>query len=359
MNYPKNRYTGQKPWMDYDWLYNEYVVKDRSTNDIANEYGCKQNTIQCWLIKHGIKKIIKKRNRKVRKQYETYEYLYHNHIELHKSMADIAKENNVSQDTIRYNLIKNGIKYWRTISKKKYSEEDIDTIVNLYCNDNMSANEIAKIFGTGHKVIINYLKDRQVHTRCRIEAQYNANHKEMHKDLFDADLLYKLHWEEGYSCKRIGEIYGIDARAARRQMNRIGVPTKSNSESKKGLMVGKKHPNWKGGVTPLNLLLREYFTVNLAPKILIRDNYTCQACGKSHCILHVHHIDKFSTIIANIREEHPDLNPSDLNDRAKLYDIITKDQKFLDENNLITFCKDCHFRLIHDYNYKTISSQTS
>lgn len=41
LNYPKQRYTGEKPWMDKDWLYNEYVAKDRSTQDIADEYGCK------------------------------------------------------------------------------------------------------------------------------------------------------------------------------------------------------------------------------------------------------------------------------------------------------------------------------
>lgn len=28
MNYPKDRYTGPKPWMDKEWLYEEYVIKD-------------------------------------------------------------------------------------------------------------------------------------------------------------------------------------------------------------------------------------------------------------------------------------------------------------------------------------------
>ena len=57
MNYPKNRYTGPKPWKDREWLYQQYVVLDRSTEEIAQEYGCKQNTIQCWLLKHKIKKV--------------------------------------------------------------------------------------------------------------------------------------------------------------------------------------------------------------------------------------------------------------------------------------------------------------
>lgn len=52
------------------------------------------------------------------------------------------------------------------------------------------------------------------------------------------------------------------------------------------------------------------------------------------------------------------LNPNNVSDRLELYHIITKDKRFLDENNLITFCKDCHFYKIHNYN-KTISSQAS
>ena len=50
--------------MNKEWLYNEYVVKDRSSQDIADEYGCKQNTIQCWLSNHKIKKDVKRKQRK-------------------------------------------------------------------------------------------------------------------------------------------------------------------------------------------------------------------------------------------------------------------------------------------------------
>ena len=46
--------------------------------------------------------------------------------------------------------------------------------------------------------------------------------------------------------------------------------------------------------------------------------------------------------------------------RLALYNIITKDKRFLDENNLITFCKECHYFKIHKYKHKkTISSQAS
>lgn len=359
VNYPKKRYTGPKPWMDYDWLYNEYIVKDRRSADIAAEYGCKQNTIQCWLIKHGIRKEITTHYHEPKHQYELCDYLYEQHIVQHKSMAEIARENGVSGDTIRYNLLKNGIEPWQTVPHTMYTDEDIDRMVSMYCDQKMSAFQISKEFGTDHNTIIRQLRGRGIETRGLVDAQYAANGKEMPDDLMNPDLMRKLHWEDGMSCKDIGDRYGIEAGTVRRQLRRIGVETKTNAESKIGLMTGDKHPNWKGGITPLNHLLREYFHTNLAPKIAERDHYTCQLCGKTHVPLHVHHIEEFSKIVADICAEHPDLSPDDPDDRMELYDIITHDSRFLDENNLITFCRDCHFFEIHDYDRKTISSQAS
>lgn len=97
----------------------------------------------------------------------------------------------------------------------------------------------------------------------------------MPNELTDGKLLRELHWDKGMSCKDIGLLYGVDPATVRRQMHRLGIETKSNSESKIGLMCGDKHPNWKGGVTPLNGLLREYFNANLSPKAAERDGYKC------------------------------------------------------------------------------------
>ena len=142
INYPKNRYTGEKPWMDRDWLYDQYITQDRRTADIAADYGCKPNTINQWLIKFNIKKKITTRKVTPKHQYELYDYLYQNHIVLHKSMSEIARENNVSADTIRYNLKKNGIEPWSNQNAVKHSEEEIQAMIRFYCDEKKSAYEI-------------------------------------------------------------------------------------------------------------------------------------------------------------------------------------------------------------------------
>lgn len=344
--------------MDYDWLYDQYINKNRRSYDIAAEYGCKQSTIQYWLYKHRINKVITSHVRVSPPQYYQYEYLYREHINLGKSMTKIAEENNVSSDTIREHLKKNNIPIHYKSRRKQFSADDIRRIKDLY-KSGYSANQISKLFDTSHRIIIRLLKENGVETRTTQEAQFNIVGKEMPIEMRDPDFLQDAHWNKNLSCKAIGELLGVDAGTIRRQMRRLGVKTKNCSESKVGIMIGEKHPNWRGGITPLSLLLREYFQVNLVPVVLKRDNYTCQLCGATNTVLHVHHITAFRDIVNDICAEHPDLSPANLADRQELYNIIVADNRFLDTNNLITFCKDCHIYLIHDYNRKTISNQAS
>lgn len=83
-----------------------------------------------------------------------------------------------------------------------------------------------------------------------------------------------------------------------------------------GSFYGSNNPNWKGGVTPENLIARNNAAFHKWRKeVFERDHYTCQRCGdKKGGNLHPHHIKKFS-------------------DYKKIrYDI----------NNGITLCFGCH-----------------
>jgi DNA-directed RNA polymerase subunit RPC12/RpoP len=78
---------------------------------------------------------------------------------------------------------------------------------------------------------------------------------------------------------------------------------------------GDKNPMWKGGITPLNEMIRgssEY--KNWRISVFIRDKFTCKECGKTHTYLEAHHIKPFA--------KYPDLR----------FDI----------NNGQTLCSNCH-----------------
>lgn len=71
---------------------------------------------------------------------------------------------------------------------------------------------------------------------------------------------------------------------------------KGNSGSiKKGQYSGSKHPNWKGGITPENTLIRrsdKYTDWRL--NVFKRDNYRCQWCGVRGVKINADHIKPFA-----------------------------------------------------------------
>ena len=91
----------------------------------------------------------------------------------------------------------------------------------------------------------------------------------------------------------------------------------------------EKHPNWRGGITPLNKTIR-YCSAGYrwTLGVLKKDNYTCQNCGKKGCYLEAHHIVSISEMI-------------------RKYNIKTLEEaltykEFWDLENGIALCKNCH-----------------
>ena len=99
---------------------------------------------------------------------------------------------------------------------------------------------------------------------------------------------------------------------------------------------GEKSNNWKGGISPLNKIIRNHLDYSIWRKAIFeRDNFTCQNC-KIRChkglgktvVLHPHHIKPFSIIM---REYN-----------IKKFEEAISCKELWDVNNGITFCKECH-----------------
>lgn len=90
---------------------------------------------------------------------------------------------------------------------------------------------------------------------------------------------------------------------------------KKNGDKKRGRYKGENNPNWKGGITDVNKLLRKSEEAKIwRESIFSRDDWTCQNCGQQGGDLEIHHIYSW--------KNYPKLR----------FDI----------NNGITFCKKCH-----------------
>ena len=58
---------------------------------------------------------------------------------------------------------------------------------------------------------------------------------------------------------------------------------------------GEKHPNWRGGVTPLYEKIRKSLKYKIwRNAVFKRDNYTCKNCGMIKCGIEADHIKPFA-----------------------------------------------------------------
>jgi hypothetical protein len=97
------------------------------------------------------------------------------------------------------------------------------------------------------------------------------------------------------------------------------------SEHRKGKTKMEKHPNWKGGITPEIIKIRNSVEIKQWRKAVFeRDNFTCQICEQHGGDLVAHHINNFA--------DFPEL-------------------RFAIDNG-ITLCKKCHTMFHTIYGFK-------
>lgn len=101
-------------------------------------------------------------------------------------------------------------------------------------------------------------------------------------------------WNKGKKCPEVSK-------------RLLGKPNKN--------WVKEKNPNWKGGISPKDKLLRQSIeSKEWRRKIFERDNFTCQVCRQVGIYLEAHHIKSWA--------EYPELR--------------------FDLDNGITLCIECH-----------------
>ena len=357
MSYPQNRYSSKNPhpWLDYDWMYDKYIVQRMRTEDIAALYGCRPGTIEKAASTHGLHREPLKPIRGNQKPYEDPDILRRMYIDEQKTMTEMGKILGCSGDTIRVNLKKHNIPLRPHTPQRPLIDVDLK---DLYINQKLSSTEIAKLYNVSHRTVLSELKRQNIQTRSLSESQFAFKNLQRNVLLDNPEWLYEEYVVKRRSATDIAQEVQHSARVVKKALKSFGIHVRGDSEAKIGLMVGSNHPNWQDGKTSLHALCREYFNIHLGPLAAKRDKYTCQKCGKTHCVLHVHHIVPFMFIIDNIIREHLEINRKENGWQEKMYPYVVNDERFTSLDNLITYCDKCH-RLEHKkYNLRKKDKNT-
>jgi len=109
------------------------------------------------------------------------------------------------------------------------------------------------------------------------------------------------------------------------------------SDTLKGRYTGCLNPVWTGH-SNYNTLARGLFSA-ISSNVRLKRNFECAFCGSKTGDKHVHHIKPFSIIINEFLDLHPDITLEDFSTEILQY------KDFIDEDNLLVLCKQCHIDL--------------
>ena len=213
---------------------------------------------------------------------------------------------------------------------------------DLYLGQKLTTRECAKKLNVSHSHIQKYLKFYRIKIRNKSESQKGKKLNKEHR--IKLSLAHKnsknsleaskkngfkkghITWNKGkgdfkFICKNCGK--EVLSNGAIRKYKFCSKKCKNEYSHK---MRGNNHWNYKGLNNNLQRNWVEYKEWH--KEVLIKDNFTCQVCGKYGGNLEVHHKKSFSN--------YPELR--------------------FDVDNGMTVCKNCHLYNIHSWKRVAIST---
>lgn len=174
-------------------------------------------------------------------------------------------------------------------------------LYNEYVNQGRSISAIARGLGLSRSAI----EDRLVRFDIAQRESWKKKNERLTRSLKD---IVSLYIGDNLTIYEIAARYGVERTSIADLLRKHG-HLKSAGEKQAGKFTGEKASNWRGGITPHNLLQRASHKMRWWRKhVFQRDDYTCQSCAKRGGELHADHVLPFSL--------YPDLRFEILNGRT-------------------------------------------
>lgn len=263
----------------------------------------------------------------------SYDCLYELYMNQKMTTQQIADKLGLTYGSVNYYLNKYCIK--KNGLELNITKEELQ---KLYCDDNLSLQEIAKIYECCYYSVSKYIRIFGLKRKDTI-SEYK-------------DILYDLYINQKKSTTEISKILGWPKSRVRKCLMLNGISLRSKSECQQIFNSDYKSfgTDWSLLSDALIKRCRRYFSNHIAKNI---EKDRCSICG-STINLHIHHKKALSIIVREIANENPLLTEDEL------YEKIVHDNRFLNLDNLIVVCEDCHYTIFHPYlGYKKANQKPS
>lgn len=202
----------------------------------------------------------------------------------------------------------------------------IGKLLEQLYQDGMPIPEIAELTGIPASTLFDWRREFGIEQNSRSRYMTAEMRKHLSEVLSqdkdgrmreEARLLYQ---NEHLSTPEIAAKMGVSAVTVGAWLKSLGIalrktPTLRTREKLRDANLGSKRYNWKGGITPDRVRLRQSLLMRLAREACFkRDGYCCRSCGSKGGRLNAHHVWPFQRF---------------------------PEQRFA-VGNLITLCKVCH-----------------
>ena len=168
-----------------------------------------------------------------------------------------------------------------------------------------------------------------------------------------AEKIIELH-NKGLYDREIAEILGCERSNITIRLHLLGYA--SNRHTKKddielrnrisnslvGRYTSKNNPNYSGGESVKQQVRGILKTIN--KRILRNRDNACCACGATDTKLQTHHIKPFKIILDEFLETTYN------GDQDTLYEQVVNYPDFMDEENIVILCKQCHYKVHYSDN---------
>lgn len=344
-----------------DQEYKDLYESGLTTREIASRAGISYSSVRSRLIKAGVqfrnrwennKGLFKKGTEPKNKVNLTDDQLKEvitkfNEFSPLKKIADElgVSEHSISRITKELNLSRD---FGKMMSRPQYDDSKDEEIIKLY-KEGKSSVEIGNLLGMEHASVLSHLKHCNIDRRTLSESQFIHNNKTFPSELENYETLYDMYVVQKLSKKEIGIQLNISPNVVDRVLREFNIPIRGVLETARdNIVYGPDSSNWKGGRTGLYMRLRSLLANHQVKEILERDKHSCQLCGCNEH-LEVHHIRRFRDIFNEILDENGITSDNLLDNEEDLFMKMKDDSRFLDPDNLITYCRDCHLFKIHGY----------